>query len=100
VFRLPRRAGRLECMPSFLVESYLAQAPTALVDAQRRARRVAELGEGIAYLRTTFVPGDETCFHLFGAPSMQALDEAVQLGALGQVRIVEAVETTTTEEEP
>jgi hypothetical protein len=80
-------------VPSFLIESYVSRARTAAADAVARARRAADLADGVAYVRTTFVPGDETCFHLFEAPSSAVLGEAVRLAALGHLRIVEAVET-------
>ena len=79
-------------MPSYLIESYLADRPSALDDARERARRVAELGHGVRYVRTTFLPGDETILHLFEAPSIEALDEAGRRAALQFERIVEAVE--------
>jgi len=77
-------------MPRYLVESYAAKG---VVDDQReRARRTAELGDGIRYLRTTYLPTDETVLHLFVAPSAEALDRAGRLAALPFERIVEAVE--------
>jgi hypothetical protein len=79
-------------MPSYLVESYHAATPAALEDARERAQRTAELGDGVRYLRTTFLPGDETILHLFEAPSASALDEAGRRAALPFERIVEAVE--------
>lgn len=79
-------------MPTYLVESYAASSEAALNDARDRARRTAELGFGVRYLRTTFFPGDETILHLFEAPSVEALDEAGRLTALPFERIVEAVE--------
>jgi hypothetical protein len=79
-------------MPSYLVESYAAASPSAVEDARRRARRTAELGVGVTYLRTTFLPEDETILHLFEAPSVQVLDEAGRRAALPFERIVEAVE--------
>ena len=81
-------------MPTYLVESYLPAQPSLLADARRRARRAAELGVGVRYVRTTFLPGDETCFHLFEAPSSTVLAEAARLAMLGHVRIVEAVEAS------
>jgi len=74
------------------VESYLAASPTAVEDARERARRTAALGSGVRYLRTTFLPGDETLLHLFEAPSAEALDEAGRRAALPFERIVEAVD--------
>ena len=79
-------------MPSYLVESYLADSPGAVDDARERARRTADLGVGVRYLRTTFLPDDETILHLFEAPSAEALDEAGRQAALPFERIVEAVE--------
>ena len=80
-------------MPSFLIESYTVANPSAMQDALARARRAAELGDGVSYVRTTCVPTDETCLHMFEAPSSAALGEAARLAGLGHLRIVEAVET-------
>jgi hypothetical protein len=91
MFRARAAAEIVAAVPSFLVESYVAGAPL-LAEAQARARLVAELADGVSYLRTTFVPGDETCFHLFEAPSLPLLGDAVGRAALGHVRIVEAVD--------
>ena len=79
-------------MPSYLVESYLAATPAAVDDVRERARRTAELSAGVRYLRTTFLPGDETILHLFEAPSAEALSEAGRRAELQFERIVEAVE--------
>jgi hypothetical protein len=80
-------------MPSYLVESY---ASNSAVQRERAcARLAAELGEGIRYVRTTFVPGDETLLHLFEAPSIAALTRAGRLAALHYERIVEAKEDDT-----
>jgi hypothetical protein len=79
-------------MPTYLVESYLADAEGAVAEAQVRAQLAAELGLDVRYLRTTFLPADETILHVFEAPSAEALAEA---GALAQARferIVEALE--------
>ena len=79
-------------MPTYLVESYLADADGALAEAQVRARRAAELGRDVRYLRTTFLPADETILHVFEAPSAEALAEAGALAQLRFERVVEAVE--------
>ena len=83
-------------MPSYLVESYAAESVVA--DQRRRAQRAAELGTGIRYVRTTFLPGDETLLHLFVAMSPEALRDAVRGAALAHDRIVEAVEGSAAEE--
>lgn len=79
-------------MPSYVVESYLADSPNAVDHARERAKRVADFGAGVRYLRTTFLPGDEVVLHVFEAPSLAALDEAGRRAALPFERIVEAVE--------
>jgi hypothetical protein len=85
-------------VPSFLVEAYVAGS-SAVEDARMRARMAAELGEGVRYLRTTFLPSDEVILHLFEAPSLEALDEAGRRAALPFERIVEAVEGSGTHKE-
>jgi hypothetical protein len=79
-------------VPSYLVESYVAATPAALDDARKRARRAAEIGNGIRYVRTTFLPEDETILHLFEAPSAAVLGDAGRRASLSFERIVEAVE--------
>jgi hypothetical protein len=77
-------------MPTYVVESYAGEC---LVEKHReRARRAAECETGIRYLRTTFLPGDETVLHLFEAPSAEILDCAGRAVDLPFERIVEAVE--------
>lgn len=79
-------------MPSYLVESY---APgSAAADQREQARRAAELGTGVHYVRTTFLPGDETALHAFEAASPESLREAAHAAELPYERIVEAVEGT------
>lgn len=86
-------------MPSYLVEVYLprAQADEARASG-RRARAAAEelSGEGVSirYVRTTFLPDDETCFHLFEAPELAAVEEVSRRAALGCARIVGAIEAS------
>jgi hypothetical protein len=79
-------------MPTFLVESYAPGSEQAIVHAEHRARRTAELSEDVHYIRTTFLPGDETLLHLFEAPSAEVLERAGRLATLAFDRIVEAVE--------
>jgi hypothetical protein len=79
-------------MPSYLVESYLSASSDALEDARSRARRAAEADPGVRYVRTTFVPGDETIFHVFEAPSAEALERASILAGLAVGSIAEAID--------
>ena len=77
-------------MPSYVVESYAAG--TVVEEQRERARLTAELGTDVRYVRTTFLPGDETVLHLFEAASREALYRAARDAALPYERIVEAVE--------
>jgi hypothetical protein len=84
-------------VPSYLVELYLPRSrageASAIVDRARAA--AAELrAEGVAvrYVRTTFVPEDETCFHLFDAESLDPVEDVCARAALGRIRIVAAID--------
>lgn len=84
-------------MPRYIVESYSSGA--GVDEARERARRTAELGDGVTYVRTIFLPADETVLHLFDAPSAEALGEAAMGAALPFQRIVMAVEEPTDEKQ-
>jgi muconolactone delta-isomerase len=82
---------------SYLVETYIpaTRAHDARVAGQRAraaARELTREGVLIRYIRTTLLPGDETCFHLFEAVSHEAVAEACRLAGLEAPRIVPAVE--------
>ena len=84
-------------MPSYLVETYVPRAQALdAAGAGRRARAAAlELscaGARVEYVRTTLLPGDETCFHLFVADSEEMVAEVCRRGGLGSPRIVPALE--------
>jgi uncharacterized protein DUF4242 len=77
-------------MATFIVESYGAAGSVG--EHRARARLVAELGTGVRYIRTTFLPGDETLLHVFEAASAEAVRRAALTASLPCDRIVEAVE--------
>ena len=79
-------------MPSYLVESYLADSPAAVEEARERAGSLSDTSVGVRYVRTTYLPGDETILHVFEATSPEALRDAARDAALPYDRIVEAVE--------
>jgi hypothetical protein len=79
-------------MPSYLVESYAASSAAAVEEVRERARRAAELESGVRYLRTTYLPADETILHLFEAPSAEVLGRAARRTRLAFDRIVEAMD--------
>lgn len=84
-------------MSSYLVEVYLprSRAHEAL-ESGRRAQFAAEelLREGvpIRYVRTMYLPDDETCFYVFEATSAGAVEEAGRRAGLGHARVVPAIE--------
>ena len=82
----------LDGVARYLVESYLADIPMALEQARRSARRLPELDQDIQYVRTTFLPGEESVFHVFEAPSPAVVMAAANEVALPVDRIAEAVE--------
>ncbi|HET6643711.1 MAG TPA: hypothetical protein VFG93_10580 [Gaiellaceae bacterium] len=86
-------------MPSYLVEVYLSQSRAHEARAiAGRARDAAEQlsaeGVPIRHVRTTFLPDDETCFHLFEAASAEAVEEVSRRAVLGRARIVPAIEAS------
>lgn len=84
-------------MPSYLIESYVSRSSAeAALAAGTRVRATCEkllhAGTNTRYVRTTFVPEDETCFHLVEAPSADIAAELCRRANLGHVRIVLASE--------
>jgi hypothetical protein len=84
-------------MPRYLVETYVPQsragdARAAAQRARAAARQLSGQGEPVRYVRTTLLPVDETCFHVFDAASEEAVAEACRLAWLGTPRIVRAIE--------
>lgn len=74
-------------MATFLVEAY---QPHGLGQSADLVRSAAE-GTAVRYVRSIFVPEDEICFHVFEAPSAEALREVGEKAAVTWQRIVEAV---------
>jgi hypothetical protein len=79
-----------------LVELYLSrggagEVPELEARARAATREMAREGTPISYVRSIFVPEDEICFHLFEAPSAEAVFEATRRAKLAVDRIVEAV---------
>lgn len=78
-------------MPDYVVEVYQPKlSADELAHVAARVRIAA--GDGpAAHLRSVFVPSDETCFHLFESPSIDAVRDALASAALAYERIVEAI---------
>jgi hypothetical protein len=83
-------------VPEFLVELYVAQTDDASVARGARHALAASAaltreGTPVRYLRSIFVPEDETCFFLYEAGSADAVREAALRAGLRFERIAEAV---------
>lgn|SRR5690348_5185424 len=86
-------------MQTYLLELYAPSATARAVrDAAARAQQAADElcaeGTPIRYLRSVFVPDDETCFHLYAADSIATLHMAATRAGFGDGRIVEAITAT------
>jgi hypothetical protein len=82
-------------MTEFLVEQYVSRADPEAVgrDVQRVRRAAVELtaeGTPVTFLRSIFVPADETCFFLFEAGSLDVVQEAARRASLSFEHVAEA----------
>lgn len=85
-------------LPTYLVEAYVpkSHAEDAAGGGHRvsaAAEQVSTEGMPIRYVRTTFLPDDETCFHVLEAATAAAVEEVCRRAALGRVRVVFAIES-------
>ena len=96
--RAPARRN-LRDVPRFLVESYVASSRDDFDEACARARSTAGAAQGIRYVETTYLPGDDTVLHVFDAPSVEALAWAGESVGLDFERIVPAVQASGNERE-
>jgi hypothetical protein len=81
----------------YLMESYvprhqLPMRAETIARVHRAARAVSLQGTPVRYLRSIFIPSDESCFHLFEGPSAEAIEEVSRHAALEHDRIVEVLE--------
>jgi hypothetical protein len=79
----------------YLVELYVSKTGSAgLDDAAGRARAAADEltreGMPVTYLRSIFVPEDETSFYLFEGVSVEAVGEASRRAKIPFARVVAA----------
>ena len=84
-------------MPRYLVEAYMPRSRASDAgeigrDARTAAEELAREGTPVRYVRTTFLPEDETCFHVFEAPSAEAVSEVCRRAGIVSGRIVPALE--------
>lgn len=86
----------MECVPSYLVETYLPRGQAGEREArERRARSAAaELtreNTPVRFEQSIHIPEDEICFMVFDAPSGRVAAVAAQRARLDSIRVVEAV---------
>jgi hypothetical protein len=86
-------------VPTYLVERYVPRAAAAQLaeiarTAQAAARQAGDSHGAIRYLAVTLVPGDELCYCLFEAPTIEAIRHAHELAQIPCERIVEAFHAT------
>jgi hypothetical protein len=83
-------------MKSYLVELYQPagpdNGPAGAESARAAASALAREGIEVRYLRSIFIPEDETCFHLFEAASAEAIDQVSRRAAFEHERIVEVLQ--------
>jgi len=88
-------------MTEFLVEFYLPRTDAAALGRSvRRARRAAEeqtrQGIQVRYLRSMYLPDDESCLLLYEADSAEAARRAAALAAIAFERVSEVIGDTLT----
>ncbi len=88
-------------MPDYCLELYLADGSrAALAEAAGRARAAAESfggrGRTVGYLRSTYLPEDETCLHFFAAASGADVAEAARQAGLTGDRITRSIDADET----
>jgi hypothetical protein len=84
-------------MPRYLAEWYIPRSQARKAHAAARGARAAaeELtreGTPVRYVRTTLLPDDETCFHIFEATTEEAVGETCRRAGIATGRIVPAIE--------
>ena len=88
-------------MTEFLVEFYLSRTDAAALGRSvRRARLAAQeqtrQGMPVRYLRSMYLPDEETCFLLYEAESAEAARRAAALAAIAFERVSEVIGDTRT----
>jgi hypothetical protein len=84
-------------VPEYCLEIYLSGgSPAALDEAAGRACAAAESfeprGRSVRYLRSTYLPEDETCLHFFAAASAKDVAEVARQAGLTGNRITRAID--------
>jgi hypothetical protein len=83
-------------MVEYLLERYVSRGDSEAVEAgaeraRREAERISREGTAVRFVRSIFVPEDETCFYLYEAESPDAVLEAARRAELRVDRIAETL---------
>ena len=68
-----------------------SRLPQLAAHARQTSERLTREGTPVRFLRSVFVPEDETCFYVYKAGSLDAVREAARLAQLPEARVIEAV---------
>jgi mycothiol synthase len=84
-------------VPYYLIEVYIPRARAHEADSTgRRIRAAIDALPGadveIRFVRTMFLPEDETCFHIVDAPSRAEVQHLCKSAGLSSIRVVSAIE--------
>lgn len=91
-------------MAEFLLEFYVSRTDPAVVESgvertRHAAERLArERGSRVRFVRSIFVPGEETCFYLYEADAADDVREVARSAGLPFERVIEAITATTGDE--
>ena len=83
-------------MPEYLVELFVPRGAAAGVGeaathAQKAAESLEAEGVRIRYVRSIYIPGDETCFHIYEASDLDSVQEAGRRAGGAVTRVVAAL---------
>jgi hypothetical protein len=89
--------GDAGSVPDYCLELYVAGgSQAALEEAAGRARAAAvsfgARGRSVRYLRSTYLPDDETCLHFFAAALREDVAEAARQAGLTGNRITRSID--------
>ena len=89
-------------MGEYMVESYVSAEPSmrwrgAAKQAEAGTNLPKQEGNSVRYVRSIFVPEDETCLHVFEGPSLYAIQTATERAGIRFERIVEVMQVEAVE---
>jgi hypothetical protein len=92
-------------VPEFLVELYVSRTHGPAVEnsarsARRAAKELTAEGRPVRYVRSLFVPEDETCFFLYEADAAADVEEAARRASLPFDRVALALAGQSEEAQP